>query len=100
MDAILGMRQEEVRDCPWAWGRDCLSAATEREFPVSLTHRDARKRLREQRPPDASQKAAYRWAPQVVQERQAELVQKDVPLQALPARRHVRADESELRQAR
>src|SRR5260370_17167754 len=59
-DAIPGLRQAEVRDSPWAAGRDFRSATAEPERPLSREPQNDREPRRAQRPQDALPKAAYR----------------------------------------
>jgi hypothetical protein len=56
-DAIPGLRQEEVHDCPWAKDRDFLSAKAATERPLSPMRRNAREPHWVQKPQDASEKA-------------------------------------------
>jgi hypothetical protein len=94
-DANLEIRQATVRDCPWALGRDCLSAMAELERRVVLARPvlPAYQDVRARRPRVAWRKAAsqpVRWVAQV---------QTVVSLHGLLEIQHAQADESELQQA-
>jgi hypothetical protein len=95
LDAIPGLRQEEVRDSPWAAGRDFPWATAEPERPLSPEPQNERERRLKQLPQDALLKAACRLALLVSQV----LVEwcPVAPWQALLA--SLQADESVLAQA-
>ncbi len=65
LDAILEMRQEEVRDCQSAADRDFLSAVADPELLVLPARQRVQERHRAQPPRDAWQKVVYRTVPQV-----------------------------------
>ncbi len=100
LGAIPGLRQAEVRDSPWAAGRDFRSATAEPERPLSPEPQNDREPRRAQLPQDALPKAGYRLVPPVSQVlQQVEWVYRVAPWRALLASQQALADESALPQA-
>src|SRR5467141_1510704 len=99
LGAIPGLRQAEVRDSPWAAGRDFPSATAEPERPLSPDPQNDREPRRAQRPQDALPKAAYRLVLLVSQVLRVGWVYPVAPRQALLASQQAQADESVLPQA-
>jgi hypothetical protein len=99
LDAIPGLRQGEVRDSPWASGRDFPSAMRGKERLVLPQPQNERERRRAQLPQDGLPKAAYRLVLLVSQVPQVEWVYPVAPWQALLASQLAHADESALPQA-
>jgi len=99
LDAIPGLRQGEVRDSPWASGRDFPSATAEPERPLSPEPQNDREPRRAQLPQDALPKAAYRLVLLVSQVLRVGWVYPVAPRQALLASQQAQADESVLPQA-
>src|SRR6267143_123600 len=99
LGAIPGLRQAEVRDSPWAAGRDFRSATAEPERPLSPDPQNDREPRRAQLPQDALPKAAYRLVLLVSQVLRVGWVYPVAPRQALLASQQAQADESVLPQA-
>jgi hypothetical protein len=99
LDAIPGLRQGEVRDSPWAAGRDFPSATAEPERPLSPEPQNDREPRRAQLPQAALPKAAYRLVLLVSQALRVGWVYPVAPRQALLASQQAQADESVLPQA-
>src|SRR5260370_21871901 len=99
LGAIPGLRQEEVRDSPWASGRDFPSAMRGKERLVLPQPQNERERRGAQLPRGALPKAAYRLVPPVSQVLLVEWVYPAAPWQALLASQLAHADESALPQA-
>src|SRR5260370_27461279 len=95
LGAIPGLRQGEVRDSPWAAGRDFPSATAEPERPLSPEPQNDREPRRAQLPQDALPKAGYRLVPPVSQVlQQVEWVYRVAPWRAPLASQPALADES------
>jgi hypothetical protein len=99
LGAIPGLRQAEVRDSPWAAGRDFRSATAEPERPLSPEPQNDREPRRAQLPQDALPKAAYRLVLLVSQALRVGWLYPVAPRQALLASQQAQADESVLPQA-